>query len=161
MALLQDILGQLTTLGFGTEEQEGSGLDYMSLANISPSQIATAMQTHYGIPGENLPEHLFSGISTDILEQGLGKTYSPQIEAGGSSLLGQLQETLGGKQARQAYGGFAGSGQASRFKQGAKDVYGKGMSDVLSKVSQQRSQGLSNVQDVINQWRQAAMDIQY
>ena len=156
MAFLQDILSQLMDMGVA-----GEGQEWMDLANINPADIAGHLQTYYGMSEENLPPHLFQGISSDVLQAGLGKTYSPQIQAGGSSLLSNLQQTLGGQQGKQAMGGFAGSGQASRFQQGAKDVYGKGMSDVLTKVGSQRAQGLQSVQDIINQWKDTAMGIQY
>ena len=66
---------------------------------------------------------------------------------------------MGGKQGRQAFGGFAGSGQQGMFTQQAKDVYGKGMADVLGDVSQQRTQGMQSIQDIINQWRETALRI--
>ena len=43
--------------------------------------------------------------------------------------------------------------------QGAKDVYGKGMSDTLMQVGQQRSQALGSLTDVVNQWRQTAAEL--
>ena len=165
MALLQDIIGELTDLGFG-QWQTGEGgqqstLGYGDIANITPADIASNLQTYYGLESEMLPAHLFQGISQDILSQGLGKTYSPQIEAGGATLLSNLQQTLGGKQAIQAGGGFAGSGQQQRYLEGAKDVYGKGMTDVLAQTGQQRTAGLQSVQDVLNQWRETAAGIAY
>ena len=157
MALLQDILGQLGDMGFGT----GGQLGYEDISTLTPENIAGNLRSYFNLGQADLPAHMFQGISSDLLQQGLGKTYSPQIQAGGSSLLSNLQQTLGGQQGKQAMGGFAGSGQASRFQQGAKDVYGKGMSDVLTKVGSQRAQGLQSVQDIINQWKDTAMGIQY
>lgn len=156
MALLQDILSQLTDMNI-LEQGQGWG----DIADVSPASIAGALQNYYGITSENLPPHLFQGISSDILQQGLQKTYSPQIEATGQTLLTNLQSTMGGQKGKQAIGGFAGSGQASRFQQGARDVYGKEMAGALSQVGQQRIQGLQSVQDIINQWRETAAGIQY
>lgn len=165
MALLQDIIGELTDLGFGQwageGEQQQSTLGYGDIANITPAQIASNLQSYYGLEEEMLPAHLFQGVSQDVLQQGLGKTYSPQIEAGGASLLTDLQQKLSGKEGRFALGGFSGSGQGQKYLQGAKDVYGKGMTDVLSKTSQQRTHGLQAVQDVLNQWRETAAGIAY
>ena len=154
MALLQDIMSQLQDMGMNVD-------NWSDIANIGQSSIASSLQDYYGIEEENLPPHLFQGISSDILRQGLSKTYSPQMQAGGASLLTGLQESMGGKTARQAMGGFAGSGQGMQFQQGARDVYGKGMSDVLAKAGTQRMQGLQNVQDIINQWRETVAGIQY
>jgi len=151
MALLQDILAQLVDMGV-MEEGQGWG----DIANVSAPSIAGALQNYYGIDQETLPPHLFQGISSDILQQGLQKTYSPQIQATGSSLLSNLQSTMSGQKGKQAMGGFAGSSQASSFQQGAKDVYGKEMAGALSSVGQQRTQGLQSVQDIINQWRETA-----
>ena len=158
MALLEDILGQLGGMGFGAEGGQG-GLSYMSLADISPEQISSRLQSYYGLSGQDLPAQMFQGISSDILQAGLGKTYSPQVEAHGASLLSKLRETAGGQTGKRAFGGFAGSGQQRDFSRGAKDVYGKGMSGVLAQTQQQQAQGLQSVQDVINQWKETAAGI--
>tara|TARA_R110002020_G_scaffold204652_2_gene408959 strand:+ start:11980 stop:12489 length:510 start_codon:yes stop_codon:yes gene_type:complete len=166
MALLQDILGQLTDMGFGAygqgtgEEFEGQApLDYMSISQLSPSTISQTLQNYFGLQQQDLPAHMFQGISSDILQSGLGKTYSPQVEAHGSSLLSKLREKTGGQKGKRAFGGFAGSGQQQKYTAGARDVYGKGMSDVLAQTQQQQAQGLQSVQDVINQWRETAAGI--
>ena len=61
--------------------------------------------------------------------------------------------------AQLSRGGFAGSGQQQKYTAGARDVYGKGMSDVLAQTQQQQAEGLQSVQDVINQWRDTAASI--
>ena len=155
MALLQDIMGQLTGMGFGSS----GGLSYEGISGLDPGQIAGQLQSYYGLGSQDLPAHMFQGISSDLLQQGLSSTYSPQIEAGGSSLLGGLQSALGGQKGQQAFGGFAGSGQAKKFGSQARDVYGKGMSDVLAQTGQQQMKGLTGIQDVINQWKETAMRI--
>ena len=152
MALLQDILSQLEGFGFG-------GMDFLDIADLDASGISHKLRTKFGLGGEDLPSHLFQPISQDILASGLAKTYSPQVEAHGQSLLGDLQSTLSGEKGKKAMGGFAGSGQQKRFSTAARDVYGKGMVGVLSDVGQQQAKGLSNVQDVINKWRETAMRI--
>ena len=119
MALLDDIMGQLTGMGFGT----GGQLAYGDISEINPEDIAGR----------------FAYLAC--------------------SLLGGLQSAMGGQKGQQAYGGFAGSGQATQFGQQAKDVYGKGMSDVLAQTGQQQMKGLTGIQDVINQWKETAMRI--
>ena len=152
MALLQDILSQLSGMGLGTG-------GYSGISNIQPEDIASGLRSYFDLGSADLPAHLFQGISSDLLQQGVGKTYSPQIRAGGQSLLGGLTSTVGGQKGQQAYGGFAGSGQATQFGQQARDVYGKGMSDVLAQTGQQQMKGLTGIQDIMNQWRETAMRI--
>jgi len=159
MALLQDIIGSLTDMGFQTGTGGSWGGDYMGIQNITPSDISSTLQSYFGLGSQDLPAHMFQGISSDILRSGLSSTYSPQVQAGGQSLLTDLQKTMYGKEGRTAAGGFAGSAQQRRFTQGAKDVYGKGMSDVLAQTGQQQVQGLQNVQDIMNQWRDTALQL--
>ena len=64
-----------------------------------------------------------------------------------------------GQRGMQAAGGFAGSGQQQQFASGIKDVYGKGMTDVLTQTGQQRAQSLSQIQDLINSWQSQALQI--
>jgi hypothetical protein len=152
MALLEDILGQVEGMGFGAQ-------DYMGLANLTPETISSKLQQYFGLTGQDIPAHMFQGISADVLRSGLGKTYSPQLAATGDSMLSQLRDTMMGQKTRQAYGGFAGSSAGREAFSSAKDVYGKGMTDVLGQTSQQRLQGLQNVQNQINQWRDTALKI--
>ena len=159
MALLQDILGSLTDMGFQSGTGGSWGGDYMGIQDITPESIASTLQNYFGLTSQDMPAHMFQGISSDILKSGLSSTYSPQVQAGGQSLLGDLQKTMYGKEGRAAAGGFAGSSQQQRFTQGAKDVYGKGMSEVLAQTGQQQMHGLQNVQDIINQWRDTALQI--
>jgi len=154
MALLEDIMSQLEDMGIGAQS-------WMDIGNIRPTDISGALQNYYGISEQNLPPHLFQGISTDMLKQGVASTYSPQIQATGQSMLSKLQQAMGGQTAKQAHGGFAESSQAAQFQEGAKDVYGKGMTDVITKTGQQRTQGLQSVQDILNQWRETAAGIAY
>jgi len=157
MALLQDILGTLEGMGFNWGGQAGG--NYMGISEISPSQIASTLRSYYDLGDEALPSHMFEGISSDILKSGLASTYAPQVRAGGQSLLADLQKSTYGKVGKQAAGGFAGSGQQKMYSQGVKDVYGKGMSDVLAQTGQQQLSGLQNVQDIISQWRDTALQL--
>ena len=64
-----------------------------------------------------------------------------------------------GQRAAQAAGGFAGSGQQQQFAGEIRDVYGKGMTDILTSTGQQRAKALGSVQDLINQWQSQALQI--
>ena len=154
MALIQDILSQLQTMGIGT----GVG-GYAGLSGITPGQISTGLSQSYGIPTGDLPSAMFPGISQEMLRGGMASTYSPMIQATGQSLLGDLSKEFGGQAGRVAAGGFAGSGQRGRHAQQAKDVYGKGMTDVLSQSQRQRTESHSSIMDLINQWRTSALKI--
>ena len=152
MALLQDILEQLQTMGF-------EDATYGGISGYNQQEIAERMRAHYGLGAQDLPDSLFRTISEDLLQKGLSSAYSPQIQARGASLSGDLASTLGGQKGQQAFGGFAGSGQQQRFSQQARDVYGKGMSEVLAQTGQQQMKGLTGVQDMISKWQESAMKI--
>jgi len=152
MAMIDDIVGQLSQLGIDTQGFSG-------LSQLGPQQIATALQGQFGLSGSQLPSSLFQPISADLLRGGMASTYSPQIEATGGSLLQKMLKLGTGQQGMQAAGGFAGSGQQQQFASGIKDVYGKGMTDVLTQTGQQRAKSLSSIQDLINSWQSQALQI--
>ena len=152
MSLITDIVRQLQDFGLDISS-------FSDIGGITPTDISERLQSFYDIEAEDLPAHLFQGISPDLVKSGIGKTYSPQIEASGSNLLSDLYKTYSSPQATQAYGGFAGSGQQQQFAESAKDVYGKGMSNVIFETAKQRMGGLQNIQDIINQWRETSLDI--
>lgn len=153
MALIQDILSQLQQMGIGGVSSYGG------LSQLTPEMIQSGLSSEYGIASGDLPSAMFPGISQEMLAGGRASTYSPMIEATGASLLGGLTKEMGGQAGRQAAGGFAGSGQQSQYTQQARDVYGKGMTDILAQSSQQRGQSLSSIQDLINQWRTSALKV--
>ena len=157
---INDIINQLQNIG-GGQNLLGQITGTSSIAGIDQNQIASAMQSMYGLDPADLPGNMFQGstISQPMLASTLQKTYSPQIEAKGQGLLGELLKTTSGEKMKKAGGGFAGSGQMQQFVGGAKDVYGKGMSDVLAQTGQQQMRGLTGIQDVINQWKETAMRI--
>ena len=155
MAMIDDIMQQLSQMGINL----GGG--YMDIASISPATIASRLQSQHGLTSEQLPSSLFTPIGGDVLRGALSQTYSPQIESTGATLLSGLQSSLAGKKGRQAFGGFAGSGQQQDFIGGAKDVYGKGMTDVLTQTGQQQAQSLKSILDMINQWHSQASQIRY
>ena len=157
---LNDIINQLQNLG-GSQNMLGQITGTSSIAGIDPHEIATAMQTMYGLPPADLPSTMFQGstISKPMLASTLQKTYSPQIEAQGQGLLGDLLKSTSGQKMRQAGGGFAGSGQMQQFMGGAKDVYGKGMSGVLTNVGAQKAQGIKSISDIIQGWQDTAQSL--
>ena len=155
MAMIDDIMAQLQ--GMGMDIQGGFG----GIGQLGGGDISQALQSQYGLTASQLPSSMFQPISSELIKGGLGSTYSPQVEATGQSLLSKMLAAGGGQKGIQAAGGFAGSGQQQQYTGEIKDVYGKGMTDVLSQTGQQRAQSLKSVQDMINQWQQQASGIRY
>ena len=158
---INDIINQLQNIG-GGQNLLGQITGTSSIAGIDQNQIASAMQSMYGLDPADLPGNMFQGstISQPMLASTLQKTYSPQIEAKGQGLLGELLKTTSGEKMKKAGGGFAGSGQMQQFVGGAKDVYGKGMSGVLSNIGAQKTQGIKTISDIIQSWQETAQSIQ-
>ena len=148
----QSILDALSGMGF-------SNLDWSQLSEISPSQIASTFQSHYGITDQDLPSGMFQSIAPEMLQGASYSTYSPQIQAKGQSMLPDLYKNLGGQAATKAAGGFAGSGGFGKQQAGVKDVYGKSMVDTITSARGQQSQGIGNISDLIAQWHDMAQNI--
>ena len=154
---MQEIIDLLNSMGLG--EQGWSG-NWQDIPNISGGQIGEALGQSYGF-GDEYNEGLFQGITRQQLQGLLPGTYSPFMTAAQQPLISGLISETGGKKAKAAAGGFAGSGQWDRFEGQAKDVYGKGMSDTLSGISQQRGQQQASIMDLINQWRETAAGLAF
>tara|TARA_R110000824_G_scaffold73856_3_gene187960 strand:- start:7878 stop:8348 length:471 start_codon:yes stop_codon:yes gene_type:complete len=155
MAMIDDIMAQLQSMGINV-----SG-GFTGLPDISGFNISQALQGQYGLTEQQLPPSMFQGISSDLIKGGLAGTYSPQVQATGQTLMDKMLTQAQGKVGKQAFGGFAGSGQQQQYAGGIKDVYGKGMTDILAKTGQQRAQSIKSVQDMINQWQSQASKIRY
>ena len=153
MAMIDDIMQQLQGMGLNI----GGG--FGSIGGFDPSQISQALQGQYGLTSQQLPSSLFRPISEGLLKGGLASTYSPQVESTGQTLIDKMLTQTQGQAGKQAFGGFSGSGQQQRFAGQAKDVYGKGMTDVLAQTGRQRSQSLQGIQDMINQWQSQALQV--
>ena len=136
----------------------GSGFNWNQLSGMGSEDIASSFGQHYGIT-EDLPAGMFQSITPEMLRGASYKTYAPQIQAQGQSFLPDLYKNLGGQAATKAAGGFAGSGGFGQQQAGVRDVYGKGMTDTLSSVRQQQSQGIGNISDLISQWHEMAQNI--
>ena len=147
----QQILEQLQGMGIG-----GEYTGWGDLSSITGEQIAGGIGSTYGVEG--LEGSMFPGLTNQLLQATKGSTYSPFIQAQSGSLLSDLSTQIGGQKAAQAAGGFAGSGAQKSYMQGAKDVYGKGMSDVISQTGQQRSQAFGELQNMINQWKKTGQE---
>ena len=147
---LQDIISQLQNIG-GSQQFLGGISDTSSISGINPNEIASAMRNMYNLDPADLP--------SSMLQSALQKTYSPQIESQSQTLLADLLKSTSGKKMKQAGGGFAGSGQMDRFVGGAKDVYGKGMGGVLSKVGAQKAAGIKSISDIIQSWQTTASSL--
>ena len=137
----------------------GGGFNWNQLSGMGSEDIASSFAQHYDIEEQDLPAGMFQSITPEMLRGASYKTYAPQIQAQGQSFLPDLYKNLGGQAATKAAGGFAGSGGFGQQQAGVRDVDGKGMTDVLSNVSQQQSQGMGLISDLINQWHQSAQGI--
>ena len=152
---IEDLLSQIT--GYGGNL---SSYELGTLHEIEQSDISTAMNEMFGLTGDNmLDESMFQTISPLSLSQTYGKSFSPLVEAGGQKNLQDLISQTGGIKAKKASGGFAGSGQHSQYQESARDVYGKGVGDVLSQAGKGRTQGIQNVSDIVSSWRNLASEI--
>ena len=139
----------------------GEGMNWGDITGLTGQDIAGRISSAYDIDLEDLPPNMFTTIDPGMLAAGSYKTYAPQLQAKGQNLLSGLYSGLGGQKARQAAGGFAGSSGFGKYQSGVKDVYGREMTGAISEVAQQRSQGLSNISDIINQWKQTGQRIAY
>ena len=148
----QSILDSLANVGF-------QGLNWAGLGNLNQDEISQIFASHYDLNPEDIPSSLFQKITPEMLQSASYSTYSPQIQAQGQSMLPQLYEQLGGQVAKQAAGGFAGSGSFGKQQSSARDVYGKSLTDTLTNVQQQQSRGIGGISDLISQWHEAAQRI--
>ena len=151
--MIENIMQQLQGLGLNT------GGSFMDISQLGAGDISTALQGKYGLTAGQLPPSLFQPIAQGLLESTLTSSYAPQVEATGGNLISKMITNVQGQPGTQAYGGFAGSGQQKRFLDESKDVYGKGMSEVLAQTGQQQMKGLTGVQDIISKWQETAMKI--
>ena len=119
------------------------GFSTLNVVKDAPDNEWTAVARSVG--------HLV-GFAPGILSHPLSKIKSLQG-------LSKMLQGARGQKGVQASGGFAGSGQQQQFTSGIKDVYGKGMTDVLAQTGQQRAQSLKSVQDMINQWQSQALQV--
>ena len=148
---IQQIMQKLTGMNLLTP-----GQTFSDISSISPSSIEESLEGTYG---GLLEESMFQGISPFMTQRAYGKTYSPLMQSQSGTLIGDLSAQLGGQQGKQAAGGFAGSGQLGRFTQQAKDVYGKGMTDVVGQRTTGVQQGLQSIYDLITSWETAAQEL--
>ena len=143
---IQQLLEQLQGMGVG-----GFG--------ATSGQIGGALSQQYfqeGLESGPLTEEMFQTINPELVRSASMGAYSPLFQQKQSSMIPQLMAQLGGQEARKAHGGFAGSGGAQMQQSQAKDVYGKGMQDVLGQAMGAKTQSLGTIQDIINQWQETA-----
>jgi len=139
----------------------GEGVNWADMSGFTGQDIAQQISTAYDIDIEDLPSNMFTTIDPAMLAAGSYKTYAPQLQAKGQNLLSGLYSGLGGQKAKKAAGGFAGSSGFKNYQSSIRDVYGKEMTGAIAETGQQRMQGLSNISDVINQWKQTGQRIAY
>ena len=146
---IQQLMAQLATMGFDVGAEE--------LGGLSSSDIMTQVGSGYSSNVQNqLTSGMFQTLNPELLKSASIGAYSPLFQQKQGSMIGQLMQQMGGKKTRQAYGGFAGSGGAQFAQQQAKDVYGKGMQDVLGQAMGAKTQSLGTLQDIISQWQETA-----
>ena len=150
----QSILDALSNIGFGQ-------MGWSDISGLSPGQISTTFQQHYELEESDIPSGMFQSITPEMLQGASYSTYAPQIQAKGPSMLSELQKGLGGQAATKALGGFAGSGGFGQQQAGVKDVYGKGMTDILTGIGASRSDASTNIADLMSSWQKTAQDIRY
>ena len=146
---IQQLLAQLQNLGLGGGTTQGAG-------GLSGSDIQQAMGGQYPAIADMLQSNMFQTISPELWKGASISQYSPLFQQKQSSLLGNLFKAGQGKEAKQQYGGFAGAGAQTFAQSQAKDVYGKGMQDVLTQAVGGMSQSQQTIQDIISQWQQTA-----
>ena len=111
------------------------------------------VQQTYDIPeGVELTPEMFSTFDMNKLLGGMQKTYSPQLESKAGSLSDSLAMAVSGKEGKRAFGGFAGSGGAQSFTQGAKDVYGRKMGEELGRIQEQKGIWSSSTDPILKSW---------
>ena len=145
---MQEILDLLESMGFGQ-------MGWQDIPNITGTQIGSNLGDLFDF-GASFNQGLFQPVSIQQMQNLLPSTYTPFMTAAQQPLLSDLISKTGGKQAKAAAGGFAGTGAYGKFTGQAKDVYGKGMSDTLGSIAQSRGQQQGAIMDLINQWRETA-----
>ena len=122
------------------------------------SSIAAALSAS---TGQEITASMVASLPPQILESSMAKTYTPVVEQRTQNLLSDLVSNLGGKEATQAAGGFAGSGALKGQQTAARDVYGAGAVDVLGEVTRMKSAGATNVRNIISSWQDIVSKVKY
>jgi hypothetical protein len=151
---IQQLLAQLQSMGF-TQDQLSGGLGGLTSEQIM-QQSGQAVGLDTGQISEFLTPQMFQTLNPALLKSASMGAFSPIFQQKQQSLVPQLIAAQSGQEAKRAYGGFAGSGGATMQQQQAKDVYGKGMQDVLTQSMGAKTQSLGTIQDIINQWQATA-----
>ena len=148
---LLGLINQMRGMGFFTGfEGTPSASD---IAGLSGTDILNVVRQTYQVPEDvELSPEMFSTFDMNKLLGGMQKTYSPQLEAASGSLSDSLAMAIGGKEGKQAFGGFAGSGSGQAFTQGARDVYGRKMGQELSNVDQQKAMWAESTDPTTSSW---------
>ena len=87
----QSILDSLAQMGFGQ-------MGWQQLAELSPDQIESTLQSHYNLSEGDLLPGMFQTINPEMLQAASYSTYAPQVQAKGQSMLsvrGQQSQGIG------------------------------------------------------------------
>ena len=127
------------------------------IGQTSSQDIAAMMGRRYGISDPSLlkPE-LFQALTPQMLQATQMGTYSPMIQAGTQPL---LQDLLAGSQKKGLAGGFAGSGGHTNLMAGMKDVYGRGIGEVMQNAEQMRAQAEQQAMGNLSGYGQTAQSL--
>jgi len=127
------------------------------MGSLGSQEIATHMGDRYGITNKQLlrPE-MFPTLTSAQQLATQSSTYNPMIEFQSQPLLQQL---LSGMNRPGMSGGFAGSGALQTGITNLKDVYGRGVTDVLQGALQQKNQAVSNALSTFAGWGQTAQGL--
>mgnify|MGYP003653515715 FL=1 len=134
-------------------------LSWLGMQNLTPGGIAGGFAEEYGIEPGDLPKSLFTSLSPSLFKSAQYKGYSPMMESEGTSLLTNLQSSLGGADVRASYGGFAGTSESKKKTKQVKDVYGKGMGETFANIRGMQSEALQGIQSEVDRWHESAQAI--
>ena len=159
---MQEILDLLASFGGASGQQYGVGPNWReNIYGMQSSDITSGLASLYGMDESLLNPDMFQTIPKGSLEGMMGKTYSPFMQASQEPLISSLIAGSSGQKARQAAGGFAGSGGYDKFQSGIKDVYGKGMLSTITGIGEQRAKSKSSIMDLVQSWKDAAASIRF
>ena len=110
--------------------------------------------------GQDLPTAMVASLTPQMMKGAERETYQPIVEQRSQTLLQDLVNTMN-KQGVQSVGGFAGSSAFQNIQQGARDVFGKGATDVLSEVGKMQAGAKGNIQNIVQSWRDTIKSVKY
>ena len=118
--------------------------------------IASQLTQHYGLEGTPLTSALFQEINPNLVKSASIGAYSPLIQHKQGAITTDLIKSLSGGDVKKSYGGFAGTGGVTQARQGARDVYGRGMGEAIGQARAAQTHALQTLQNILGQWKETA-----